>query len=754
MIEMNLRAPSHVLIALFFTMLFLTPSPGRADASYADLLQSLSSRQPVLEAHLLDATRCIGERLDGMIQFNARRDACGEDVRALAEEENTDRRALNQLMAAELGTTAEAVGRQRAERYLTRYPRGVMREIRLADGRTTWWDGYPPPPDIDAVSRVLTLEGARIQAEPSASAPVVRDGIQQYEAFGVLGAAEGDDGNHWYQVTEQYVPLVKPRGWSPKALGWIAAAEAIPWRRAVVMQFTNPSTRPDTLFYRSKESLLDLIRAEPGVRAERIARQLEQFGRASSGTTEVIAREPKVHSKQERAIFYPVLDFYDRSRSLDLRVDNSEVRLLEVAARTRPGGSDNRGGAGTVSIDIVFVMDTTQSMAPYLRDVISATEQFANNNRAVDLQFGFVGYQDAGRGFDYESHAFTSHTLAVDEFLPILRDVKAVTTIVDDDFPEAMLEGIERALEETRWRENAVRVLFLVGDAPGKETSELTVRKVWDKANIRGVRIYSFHIPGTISKAHDPESRKQYKALSAFYAGPRGSTDPRYYFTSIDANGPGFTKLVLERFEQSREDIESVEQSRETGEPLPEAPPGSLSELIFQQASLLLADPLLPEGEITGWVADKVLTSPSHYALEPMVLLNETELDELAARVKELKEVGEKALRAEDITTIDFWDMLRTNTRMTMVDPTAVDFRDAFSVPLGIDQLPYDSEIMRMHRDEFRNKDRVRDFVSSMSRRLDYYEDLRRSRANKDIWTILSLGADQRVVAVPLDQLP
>jgi serine/threonine-protein kinase PpkA len=753
MTEMNLRAPSHMLIALFFTTLFLTPSPGRADAPYADLLRSLSSRQPVLEAHLLDAARCIGERLDGMIQFNARRDVCGDDVRALAEEENADRRALNQLMAVELGTTAEAIGRQRAERYLDRYPRGVMREIRLADGRTTWWDGYPPPPDIDAVSRVLTLEGARIQSEPSASAPVVLDGIQQYEAVGVLGAAEGDDGNQWYQVTEEYVPLVKPRGWSPKALGWIAAAETIPWRRAVVMQFTKIN-RPDTLFYRSKESLLDLIRAEPGVRAARIARQLDQFGRASSGTTEVIAREPKVHLKQERAIFYPVLDFYDRNRSLDLRVDSSVVRLLEVAARTRSSGSDNRGGAGTVLMDIVFVMDTTQSMAPYLRDVISATEQFADSNRAMDLQFGFVGYQDSGHGFDYQSQAFTSHTLAVDEFLPILRDIKAITTVVDDDFPEAMLEGIDRALDETRWRENAVRVFFLVGDAPGKETPGFTIRKVWDKAKTQGVRIFSFHIPGTISKAHDPESRRQYKALSAFYAGPRDSTDPQYYFTSIDAKGPEFAKLVLERFENSREDIESVERSRKSGDPLPEARPGSLSELIFQEASLLLADPVLPDREITGWVADKVLTSPNEYALEPMVLLNETELDELAARVKELKEMGEKALRAEDITTIDFWDMLDTHTRMTMVNPAAVDFRDAFSVPLGIDQLPYDSEIMRTHRDEFRNKDRVHDFVNSMSRRLNYYEDLRRNRANKDIWKKLSLGASERVVAVPLDQLP
>ena len=84
------------------------------------------------------------------------------------------------------------------------------------------------------------------------------------------------------------------------------------------------------------------------------------------------------------------------------------------------------------------------------------------------------------------------------------------------------------------------------------------------------------------------------------------------------------------------------------------------------------------------------------------------------------------------------------------------DFKDAFSVPLGINQLPYDSEIMSATRDAFDNPDKVDDFINKMSRKLDYYEDLLRQRGNHKIWKRLSTGASEesRVVGLSLDHLP
>ena len=171
---------------------------------------------------------------------------------------------------------------------------------------------------------------------------------------------------------------------------------------------------------------------------------------------------------------------------------------------------------------------------------------------------------------------------------------------------------------------------------------------------------------------------------------------------------------------------------------------------------LLLPDESVPQNSISGWVCDKVLSNPGREALAPMILLTEAELDELEQRVKELKSIGEKALRGEGGTTVNFFDLVAQNTRFTMVDPTAVNFRDAFSVPLGIDQLPYDSDIMATTREEFYNQERVQEFVRAMSIKLRHYEDLRRRQGDASVWKKLSMNAGERdrVVGVELNQLP
>lgn len=731
-----------------------------AAAGMAGIFASMSDRQPALEGHLQDAANCLGEGLDGLVHVNTDERRCGPDVRAIADAENADRATLYRDMAPLLGVGPDEVGRQRAARYLEGYPRGVLREVRISANETTWWDGYPPDPRKTAISRVLTLYGAAIRARADPASAVVRDGLQQYEALGVVGSTEGADGSTWYQVTEDYVPKVKPRGWSPTVSGWVSGADVVPWRRALVMSFTNPYNRPASLFFDPPDALLGLIANDPETRARRLDDFRAALGRGSAPGSGVVAMEPSVNPDIEQLIMYPVLDYYERAGKDDIRIDRRSARLLQVAARTRPGGDDGGGVGGIgvdgpIAIDIVFVMDTTNSMQPYLADVLSAARRFAADNRELDLRFGFVGYQDRGRGFDYATKAFTTAPQSLDAFTETLQGVKArPVAVAGDDYPELVFDGINTALDQTRWRDRAIRVLFLVGDAPGKESDAMTLKRVWDKAQIDNVRIFAFHIPETRSRAYDAQARKQYQELSTYYSGPEGSAQRQSYLSSLQGADVAFEQLVLSRFQDAHASAEAVSRyQRGEIDSLPRVAPGSLSELIFQQATLMLADRSLPQEQIIAWVADKVLEDPGRFALEPKVLLNETELDELAARVAELKEIGEQALRG-DGTTLDFFELVDRNTRMTMVDPTAVSFRDAFKVPLGIDRLPYDSDIMAMTRDEFRNPDRVRDFVRRMTDKLAYYEELRRNRGNRDVWKRLSTGAAEPVVGVLLSRLP
>lgn len=751
------RAILNLLFIATFSLLFISTS--WADDGSDALRTTMQARQPQLEALLMNPSRCLGERLDGLLEINT---SCTAEERKLAEEENQDREALNKLMAAELGISPATVGEERAKRLTERYIPGVLREVRISATETSWWQGYPPDPrttDAD-VFRVLVQKYGHIHEQPDDSSPIARDNIQQYEAFGVVDSAKDSAGKRWYLVTEASVPTIKPPNWSPATVGWIVENEVVPWRRAVVMRFTNPYQREPSLFFKKPEPILDLVLNTPADRKQRLQDIRTQLESNTGAPDNIIAVEPSVAvgEKQEQMIMYPVLDFYGSTGGEKVEIDGKFARLLEVAARTRKNGTANSQQSTIVPVDLVFVMDTTQSMRPYLEDVLAATKEFAEGSATDALRFGFIGYQDNDSKFDYKTKEFTAQTLPASEFVQVLSAVKACDRPVPgDDIPEAVFEGIDTALESGQWRKDAVKILLLVGDAPGREEL-LDVKRLRDKAAVRQIRIFSFHIRNTVvGKRFDSTAQKQYGDLSFVFQGSEANGAGQSYLRLVDADAAQFRDLMLKNYQKSQEDIDVVSKIAREGGSLPKAEPGSLTELIFQQASLLLPDSSVPEDDHKScWVCDKVLNEPSREALVPMILLTEVELEELDARVRELKEIGEKSLRGDRETTLDFFDLVRKNTQFTMVNPTAVNFRDVFSVPLGIDKLPYKSDIMSATRDDFGSPDRVQDFIRKLENKLKHYEDLKRQLGNGAVWKKLSAGAQDkdRVVGVELDQLP
>ncbi|MCI5164232.1 MAG: VWA domain-containing protein, partial [Candidatus Electrothrix sp. AX5] len=434
--------------------------------------------------------------------------------------------------------------------------------------------------------------------------------------FGVLDSMEDNSGTRWYQVTDEYVPKIKPRNWSPKPIGWIAENQVIPWRRAVVMRFTNSYNREPSLFFDPPQPVLDLIQEAPDVREQKLRSIREQLESGQGGASGVVAVEPHVGEGQERMIMYPVLDFHASGGKNDLFIDGKFARLLEVAARTRNGASES--GNNSVAIDIIFVMDTTHSMRPYLENVLAATKEFAGAYTDDGLRFGFIGYQDKDPQFSYITKEFTSRTLPAVEFVHALAGVTARETPVHgDDIPEAVFEGINTALDSGQWRQEAIKIIFLAGDAPGRD-GNLNTTILRNKALTRKIRLFAFHLNNSsISRNRDNVSRKQYADLSSVSEGIKGTAQKQNYLRSIDAGAAQFRQLIADEFQKSLESIDEFLDFKRTGQPLPAAEPGSLKELIFQQATLMYADNTLPDQDITGWVCDKVLTNPDREALTP-----------------------------------------------------------------------------------------------------------------------------------------
>lgn len=721
-------------------------------SSYSDLLATMQVRQAALEKEQIASNSCLGERLDGLLKINYN---CSSEISALAEAENNDRTALYTLMSASLKTDTKNVGIQWAKQRHPKYIEGVVREVRLEDGTTTFWNGIGEHPDESNIDRVLTKQYAKLYASPTKAADIVRDNLPLYEAFGVV-KQESKDGTRWYQVTEEYVPKQKPSNWDPKTIGWISEEDAISWKRALVMRFTNSLNREPSVIFETAEDAVALMKSKKADRNKQLDKLYAEFESGNvNRSSGALAIEPTVGQSQDQIVMYPLLDFY-KSNSGELYMDGQFARLLEVAAQTRNGV--NKDSVGNVPIDIVFVMDLTSSMKPYLDQLLSVVKQFVLDTNGQDIRFGFVGYQDKDkeRKFAFSQKDFTyDGVVNPTDFVKILSKVEAQKIPVkSDDIPEAVLDGVNLALDSNQWRDQSAKTIILIGDAPGREDN-ISIKELRDKSYTRKIPIYSLYIDASKGAVkYSKIGKKQYKQLSSTYEGAYGTSREIPHLSVIDGGSPkAFANTVASGLNDAKE-IFDMFGTQKTGEMKTQE--GSVAELLFQQADLLLADPTMPDNAVVGWVADKVMNSPGREALAPMILLNEVELDELEQRVKELKDIGEMAMRGDSGTTLDFFDLVSDNTRFTMVDPSAVNFRDAFSAPLGINNLPYDSDIMSTTREEFHSMDRVQAFVRSMNNKLRHYEDLKRQQGNPNVWKKLSMGTSERdrVVGVELNQLP
>jgi len=118
-----------------------------------------------------------------------------------------------------------------------------------------------------------------------------------------------------------------------------------------------------------------------------------------------------------------------------------------------------------IDVDVGFCLDTTGSMGDEidrikstLRDVAA---RLAELRPRPKFRWGMVIYRDRDDVYVTKRYNFTPN---LDDFLDDLSRVRAEA---GGDYEEAVNEALHRSVTELDWRaSNAIRVLFLIGDAP------------------------------------------------------------------------------------------------------------------------------------------------------------------------------------------------------------------------------------------------------------------------------------------------
>lgn len=574
--------------------------------------------------------------------------------------------------------------------------------------------------------------------------------------------------------------------------GWVNAAATVPWRHMITLSFAAPTTRERVLFHRDKQAMLDFWN---GADASGETRKLlaEVTAKGTLGPTHpIVAAEPAQYVDLQKSFYLlPVLE-----ASTTVLKSNHRARLVKVASVTRdaaapaaapasaPASAPSEGGIANFNSAVVFVIDATKSMQPYIDSTRKAMEEVLTQVDAAKLgpriRFGLVAFQDDPKktpGVEYLSKIFAdpATTTTRDQFMAAMRQVKA-TTSSTRAYAEDSYAALDEALRKINWQNFGGRYIVFVSDASAREGSSplastrLATREMRAHAQERSVAIYALHLKTAEGKADHATAEAQFKALSAWPGA--GSL----YFP-VEAGDPARFEADVKRMatalvDQVRSPEKALAAARAANAPAPAAAAsapdtpgkGPSIEKSVETVGATMALAFLGRQQgvkapsmFEAWAVDRDVRNRELPAFTVRVLLTKNQLSDLQSTVHRLSDTFGKA----QVNPADLFNQLRSAAAAMGRDPSKIGQGLAKNLEQSglmgeyLEGLPYQSRIMGMSFETWTNLDvgKSQEIIDSLKSQVVLYQ---RFHDDVDRWVKLNPNASDgdRVYPVPIDSLP
>lgn len=604
--------------------------------------------------------------------------------------------------------------------------------------------------------RIITRPGGVISPEPSQENSKPLEG---FKVFYVYQRHKDDQGKEdWIQVGSDMQGHIA---------GWIPVDKSINWSHTLVGAFTNPAGRERSLFLKTEQDEKQLI-TDPDTAQK--AKELTQAALAGN-SDKVVAMEPTNYVDITKNFYLlPILDAQQIERP-----SGPPLRLLHVISAPAQTGS-NQVNASPANLrnfkaNLVFVMDTTISMEPYIEETQKAVKSIVSRiqNTAVkdNFRFGLVAYRDSlkdNSGLEYETKVYAKPDFskpldAINESIASVHDAKVSSKSFDED----AIAGIKTALDEVDWDPAAGRYLVLVTDAGARgadhpnSITKLGIEEIRQLAEAKGVAVFVVHLltPSGQKNNNHQKAAKQYQALSKY--GTAGSL----YFAVKGGTPEAFAEVI-----QTLSTSLLQQVSNTTGRPVaglnPEAKNAKEKAMQKQLQVVSEAMKLAYVGKeektavpdvVSSYTTDRDLTNPMKKSIEVRVLLTRNQLSDLAQALQIILKTG-LAGRTEPQT---FFTQLRSAFAAAARDPSKIAKSQQIGSMLGeyLQGLPYKSDIMNISEKDWLAMGAIaqRTVLNNVESRLRLYQEY---QAHPDLWVNLSGSKDpgEAVFPVPLEALP
>ncbi|MFS8607546.1 MAG: VWA domain-containing protein [Gammaproteobacteria bacterium] len=585
--------------------------------------------------------------------------------------------------------------------------------------------------------RVIAVPGAMLLDAPGASTAYAQP-VTPFTVFYVYGR-ETSDGRTYVQVG------VDSNG---RIDGWLPAEQAVDWQQTLTIGFKDPAEHPRVLLFENRDALKRLVDTNDVAGYEALR---EQAIAGNVEGTPIAAIQPDGFIDIRRNFYLvPILSHED------VLIGPHQGRLLRVASvPLRDPANDPYRAA------IVFVIDTTQSMRPYIertreimRDVYAEIEQAGLSDKVAYGLVGFRDSTDAVPQLGYVSRVFATLTGSGDEFLSQVAAVDA-SNISSEGFNEDAYAGVLEAIESMNWRDYFARYIILITDAgprladdpratTGLDTSDLAARL----SDLR-IALWTIHLKTEVGRETHAFAEQEYRALSTVPG--IGS----FYYPIEAGDVDDFGEALGAMMRQLTAQVAAAAQGFQPLQSMPAIDSGADGELsAFQQKVARLGYALrmdyLQQTDDGGapalfdaWMIDRDLADPDERSIDVRVLLTRDQLSDLHDVLRRVVERAEEGALAPQ----SFLDELRSLAAIISRDPEAVQAAVGGGTTLAelgymreyIEGLPYQSEVMHIDLSDWQQWSAAQqfEFINQLDSKVAYYRAL---HDNVDLWVSLDGG--------------
>lgn len=359
--------------------------------------------------------------------------------------------------------------------------------------------------------RVAVNPGGKLYDAPNGSVTSAPDAFSVYYVFDQKSVG-GDDWLH-----------VGPSA-AQSATGWMNASEGTDIRHLLILGPQLRQNRDRALFFESLEDIKAVATSRN--RVDDYADLIEDID--NDGAPDgIVGIQPENQPAMSDAFsFMPI-----RSVEETFIAGLGNRKLYETQSIPLPPES---GGNTEFKLGIVFVIDTTTSMGPYIEGVRSMIRDVSESlvEAATDDQvsFGIVGYRD-NIAFKPE----LEYTSKVVHPLEARFDASAFDRAISrmeeapvssPDFQEDAIAGLNTALEMPGWEDFERKIIVLVTDAPtrdgddmGASSTGLSIEAVSGEAEEKRIIISSLFLSTPEGEQYHRNGRRQFRSVSRWENG-------------------------------------------------------------------------------------------------------------------------------------------------------------------------------------------------------------------------------------------